>query len=304
MAFSAKDVKDLREKTGCGMMDCKKALTEADGDLAKAVDLLREKGLAAAAKKSGRIAAEGMAFATKNQAGDVGAIIEINSETDFVAKNAGFQEFVKICAQTVIESNPKDLPSLLATKAVSQSQTIEELLREKILTIGENIKIRRFVRLEGLLATYIHAEGKIAVMVQFGASPQVASKEAFQVFAKDVAMQVAAAAPGYLTSSEVPAEVIEHEKKILTEQIVNDGKPANIAQKIVEGRIGKFYKETCLLDQSFVKDQAISISQYAQNVSKELGEKISITRFVRFEKGEGLEKKEDNFVEEVAGMLG
>jgi elongation factor Ts len=304
MAFSAKDVKDLREKTGCGMMDCKKALTESDGDLAKAVDLLREKGLAAAAKKSGRIAAEGMAFAIKNSSEDVGAIIEINSETDFVAKNAGFQEFVKTCAQTVIETNPKDLAELLATKAFSQAETVEELLREKILTIGENIKIRRFARLEGVLATYIHADGKIAVIVKFDAPPEVAQKEGFRAFAKDVAMQVAAAAPGYLTSDEVPAEVIEHEKKILTEQIVNDGKPANIAQKIVEGRIGKFFKENCLMDQAFVKDQAISVSQYAQNISKELGAQISVGRFVRFEKGEGLEKKEDNFAEEVAGMLG
>ncbi len=303
MSFTAKDVKELREKTGCGMMDCKKALTSSNGDMEKAIDFLREKGLAAAAKKSSRIAAEGLAMAYTNEDSSVGVAIEVNSETDFVAKNADFQAFVKLCAETVMKQKPASVEELLAAKT-ENGQTIEAALQEKILVIGENIKIRRFERLEGVVASYVHAGGKIGVLVKFDvADKSVVSGEAFKTFAKDIAMQVAAASPAYLKREEVPAEVLEHEKKILKEQIVQGGAPEKVADKILEGKIGKYYKEVCLVDQPFVKDGHMSVADYAKNVSKELGTEIKIDAFVRFEKGQGLEKKEDNFADEVAGMI-
>lgn len=303
MSFTAKDVKELREKTGCGMMDCKKALTSSNGDMGKAIDFLREKGLAAAAKKSSRIAAEGLAMAYTNEDSSVGVAIEVNSETDFVAKNADFQAFVKLCAETVMKQKPASVEELLAAKT-EDGQTIEAALQEKILVIGENIKIRRFERLEGVVASYVHAGGKIGVLVKFDvADKSVVSGEAFKTFAKDIAMQVAAASPAYLKREEVPAEVLEHEKKILKEQIVQGGAPEKVADKILEGKIGKYYKEVCLVDQPFVKDGHMSVADYAKNVSKELGTEIKIDAFVRFEKGQGLEKKEDNFADEVAGMI-
>lgn len=303
MSFTAKDVKELREKTGCGMMDCKKALTSSNGDMEKAIDFLREKGLAAAAKKSSRIAAEGLAMAYTNEDSSVGVAIEVNSETDFVAKNADFQAFVKLCAETVMKQKPASIEELLAAKT-ENGQTIEAALQEKILVIGENIKIRRFERLEGVVASYVHAGGKIGVLVKFDvADKSVVSGEAFKTFAKDIAMQVAAASPAYLKREEVPAEVLEHEKKILKEQIVQGGAPEKVADKILEGKIGKYYKEVCLVDQPFVKDGHMSVADYAKNVSKELGTEIKIDAFVRFEKGQGLEKKEDNFADEVAGMI-
>ena len=303
MAFTAQDVKSLREKTGCGMMDCKKALTEANGDMEAAIDFLREKGLAAATKKSSRIAAEGIAFACVNDANNIGVIVEVNAETDFVAKNADFQNFVKVCANTIIEANPKDIEALLSTKASGSELTIGELVQEKILTIGENIKIRRFERFEGIVASYIHAAGRIGVLVKFNTSEEIAAKDEFKIFAKDIAMQVAAANPAYLNEQSVPADVIEHEKKILTEQVVNSGKPAQIAEKIVAGKIKKYYKENCLVDQLFVKDSDLTVTQYAEKVGKELGGSIEIVAFARFEKGEGLEKREDNFADEVASMI-
>lgn len=301
MAFTAQDVKALREKTGCGMMDCKKALTEANGDMDAAVDFLREQGLAKQAKKSGRIAAEGVAFACTNDDSTVGVVIEINAETDFVAKNADFQEFVRTCAMTVIEQNPADVDALLQCKASGSDKTVAELLQDKVLTIGENIKIRRFARYEGTVVTYIHAAGRIGVIVKF--DTDVANKEGFAEYAKDIAMQVAAAMPPYLNRESVPADVIEHEKKVMTEQVLNEGKPAQIADKIVMGKIGKYYKENCLVDQAFVKEPDLSVQKYTENTAKELGGSIAITGFVRFEKGEGLEKRQDNFAEEVAGMV-
>lgn len=303
MSFTAKDVKELREKTGCGMMDCKKALTSSNGDMAAAIDFLREKGLAAATKKSSRVAAEGLAMAYTNDEGTVGVAIEVNSETDFVAKNTDFQSFVKLCGETVIEKNPQSVEELLRLKT-EDGKTIEEVLQEKILTIGENIKIRRFKRFEGVVAGYVHAAGKIGVLVDFDVeNKDVTKTDTFKSFAKDVAMQIAAINPLYLVPEEIPADVIAHERKILKEQIVGDGKPENIAEKIVEGRIGKYYKEVCLMNQAFVKDGNLNIEQYTQNISKELGTNIKIISFVRFEKGEGIEKKEDNFAQEVAGMI-
>ncbi len=303
MAFTAKDVAQLREKTGCGMMDCKKALTESNGDMDAAIDFLREKGLAAAAKKSGRIAAEGIAYAAANEAGNVGVVIEVNAETDFVAKNDEFINFVKTCAQTVIDQNPADVDALLACKAAGFEQTIAEILQEKILTIGENIKVRRFVRNEGAVITYIHGGGRIGVMVNFDITSAISEKPAFVEYAKNIAMQVAAIVPNYVDESEVPASVVEHERKILTEQVVDSGKPANVAEKIVEGRLKKFFKEICLVDQPYVKDGDLTVQQYTDATAKELGGTIKIKSFVRFEKGEGIEKREDNFADEVANMV-
>ncbi len=299
MAFTATDVKNLRERTGCGMMDCKKALTEANGDMEKAIELLREKGLAAAAKKSGRIAAEGLVVAVKDDAKKVGVVLEVNAETDFVAKNDKFVAFVNDVAATIIDANPADVDALLATK-MATGETVEESLREKILTIGENMKIRRFVRFEGDLVTYVHGAGKIGVMVKFNTN--VADNAEFDAFAKDIAMQIAAVAPQYLNEAAVPAEVVAKEKEILTAQAMNEGKPANIAEKMVIGRIKKFFKDICLVDQAFVKDGDRSVAQYVADTAKAMGGSIEIDSFVRFEKGEGLEKKEDNFAEEVAKM--
>lgn len=303
MNFTAKDVVALREKTGCGMMDCKKALIAADGNFDAAIDFLREKGLAASQKKASRIAAEGVAFAKVNADATAGVVIEVNAETDFVAKNAQFGAFVENCADTVLESAPADVEALLAAKAAGSELTVADELREKILTIGENIKIRRFARFDGVVSTYIHAAGRIGVMVKFDADAAVAAKDEFKVFAKDICMQVAAANPSYLDQKSVPADVLEHEKKILMEQVMNEGKPAQIAEKIVMGKIGKYYKENCLLEQLFVKDSELTVQKYVDKTAKELGGAIKVVDFVRFEKGEGLEKRTDNFADEVAGMV-
>ena len=305
MAFTATDVKNLREMTGCGMMDCKKALTEADGDMDKAVDILREKGLAASQKKAGRIAAEGTVYALVED--NMGVVIEVNAETDFVAKNAEFMAFVDTCAKTVIEKNPADVEALLAETAAGTEMTVDALLKEKILVIGENIKIRRFEKYEGAVVTYVHGGGRIGVMVKFDTTDEVAAKAEFAEFGKDVAMQIAAVNPKYIAPENVPAEVVDKEKAILTEQLRNDPKnakkPANILEKIVSGRINKYYEEVCLLNQVYVKDGDITVGQYVDNTAKALGGDIKVAAFVRFEKGEGLEKREDNFADEVASMI-
>ncbi len=305
MAFTAKDVQSLREKTGVGMMECKKALSASDGDMDKAIEILREKGLAAAAKKSGRIAAEGVVTAIVDEATKVGVVIEVNSETDFVAKNEKFMEFVESCAKTVAANKPADVDALLKLPAVGLNMTIEEELRDKILTIGENMKIRRFTYAEGTICTYVHGGGRIGVMVSF--NTDLGDKAEFQDYAKDVAMQIAAINPLYLDETAVPAEVIQKEKEILTVQIENDeklkNKPAQIIAKMVEGRVGKYYKENCLVDQQFVKNSDVTVAQYTAETEKNLGGSIQITGFVRYEKGEGLEKREDNFADEVAGMI-
>ena len=301
MAFTASDVKNLRERTGCGMMDCKKALTESNGDFEKAIEYLREKGLAAATKKAGRIAAEGMVFATVNKEAKVGVAIEVNSETDFVAKNEQFRAFVADLAKIVAETNPATVEELM-TKTMEDGNTVEAGLQEKILVIGENIKIRRFVRYEGPCVAYIHAGGTHGVLVNFEVSDEVFAKPEFEAYGKDVAMQIAAANPSYLNKEEVPAEVLEKEKEILTQQAINEGKPAAIAEKMVAGRIAKYYKENCLVEQAFVKDDKQSITAYTNATAKELGGDIKILAFTRFEKGEGIEKKVDDFAAEVAAM--
>lgn len=290
-------VKELREMTGCGMMDCKKALTEANGDMDKAIEWLREKGLAAAAKKAGRIAAEGLVYAGTNADNTVGVVVEVNSETDFVAKNADFQTFVQNVAQTVLTENPADVEDLLTKKYPDSDLTVADMLREKILTIGENMNIRRFVRYEGNVMTYVHGGGRIGVMVNFDVTGT--KIDAFSEMAKDIAMQIAAIMPQYLNRDSVPAEVVEKEKEILSMQAKNEGKPEKIIEKMVMGRINKFYQENCLVDQAFVKDGDITVKQLIENKAKELGAEISISEFVRFEKGEGLQKKEEDFAAEI-----
>ena len=279
-------VKELREKTGAGMMDCKKALTETDGDLEKAAEFLREKGIAKAAKKSDRIAAEGIVEAYISEDGKKGAIVEVNSETDFVAKNEEFKTFVMDVAKQIVEKNPKDVEELLAQESISEAgKTVKEVLVGKIATIGENMNIRRFARFEseGLVEKYIHGDGKIAVLVNM--------KSGDKEVAKDICMQIAAARPEYLNEQSVPAERVEKEKEILKAQTMNEGKPEAIAEKIVQGRINKFYSEICLVDQEFVKDPNMKISQLLKEKNAE------IVEFARFEKGEGIEKKEENFAE-------
>ncbi|MDK2802268.1 MAG: elongation factor Ts [Oscillospiraceae bacterium] len=302
MSFAAKDVKVLRERTGCGMMDCKRALVDSDGDMDKAIEILREKGLAAAAKKAGRIATEGLVISKLNKTNDIGVILEINSETDFVSKNNEFIEFVELVADTIIEKKPSNIDDLMKETLVGKSNTVEDILREKILTIGENIKIRRFNILEGSLSSYIHGGGRIGVLVKFETDIS-SNQDGLKEYGKDIAMQIAASYPQFIDKSIVPADVLQKEKDILLAQALNEGKPKNIAEKMVEGRISKYYKEICLLDQPFIKDMDISIEKYTTNVSQKLSGNIKIKEFIRFEKGEGLEKKEDNFADEVASMI-
>lgn len=306
MAFTAKDVVALREKTGVGMMDCKKALTETDGDMDKAIDILREKGLAAAAKKSSRIAAEGLVYAYVDDAKKVGVVVEVNSETDFVAKNADFQAFVKTVAEVVADKAPADVAALLEMPFPGAG-TVAEALREKVLVIGENLSIRRFARYEGDCVAYIHGGGRIGVLVRFEADAKASGSEALVECGKDVAMQIAAMNATYLDKSCVPAEDIEKEKEILIAQIKNDpknaSKPEAIIHKMVEGRIGKFYENNCLLQQAFVKDGNMNVEQYIASKAKEAGGTMKLVEYARFEKGEGLQKREDDFAAEVASMV-
>ena len=284
-------VKELREKTGAGMMDCKKVLTETDGDLEKAAELLREKGITKAAKKSGRVATEGMVEAYISEDEKVGAIVEVNSETDFVAKNEEFRTFVMDVAKQIVKNNPESVEALLAEPAMfEEGKTVNEALIGKIATIGENISIRRFARFEttdGLIEKYIHGDGKIAVLVNMTSG----TKE----LAKDVCMQIAAARPEFIDRDQVPAERVEKEKEILKIQTMNEGKPEAIAEKIVLGRINKFYQEICLVDQEFVKDPSKKVSEILKD--------SKVLEFARFETGEGIEKKEENFAEEVMKQL-
>ena len=285
-------VKELREKTGAGMVDCKKVLTETDGDMEKAIELLRERGIAKAAKKSGRVAAEGLVEAYIAEDGKSGAVVEVNSETDFVAKNEEFKTFVQNVAKQVLETNPKDVEELLAQEAKFEAgKTVQEVLVEKIATIGENMNIRRFERFEseGLVEKYIHGDGKIAVLVNM--------KKGDKEVAKDICMQIAAARPEYVKRDEVPQERVNKEMEILKVQTMNEGKPEAIAEKIVMGRIGKFYEEICLVDQAFVKDPNMKVSELLKQKDAE------VVEFARFEKGEGIEKKEENFAEEVMKQI-
>ena len=302
MAFTAKDVQALREKTGCGMMDCKKALTECDGNMDAAVDYLREKGLASQAKKASRVAAEGTVVALTKDG--VGVVVEVNSETDFVASNDEFKAFANKVAEVIAAANPADVDALMAAKD-ENGKTVDELKQDIFLKFRENMQIRRFIRLEGSVVSYVHAGGKIGVMVKF--ATELANSDAFVAMGKNVAMQIAAMNPSYLDEASVPAEVIEKEKAIMIAQMKEDpkmaGKPEQVLAKIVEGKMGKYFSEVCLLEQTFVKDGDFTVGKYIAAKAKEIGADVNVVSYVRFEKGEGIQKREDNFAEEVASMV-
>ena len=303
MAFTAADVKNLREMTGVGMMDCKKALAASDGDMDKAVEYLREKGLAASAKKAGRIAAEGMAYAAVVDG--VGVVVEVNAETDFVGKNEKFVDFVKGVAATVAKEQPADLDALMACKYAGTDRTITEQQQEMVLVIGENIKVRRFAFFtEGVSVAYVHAGGKIGVLVNLDTD---LTAEQVEEMGKDAAMQIAALNPRFWDKAQVTEDVLENEKKIMLAQMANDPKMANkpeqVREKIVLGKLNKFYTENCLLQQEFVKDNDLTVEKYLASAAKALGGKVTFKDAVRFEKGEGIEKKEENFAAEIASMV-
>ena len=302
MAFTAADVKKLREMTNVGMMDCKKALAETDGDMDKAVEWLREKGLAKAAKKSGRIAAEGMAYATV--ANGVGVVVEVNAETDFASKAPVFVDFVKDIATAVAEGNPADVEALKSCKYPNSELTVGEMIPEKVMVIGENLQIRRFQRFaENTSVAYVHAGGKIGVLVNLEVTGGIDAT----AIGKDVAMQIAALNPRFWDKSNVSEEVLAEEQKILVAQMDNDpkmaGKPQQVKEKIAAGKMNKFFEENCLLQQSFVKDGAVSVEQYINAAAKALGGTVKFIDAVRFEKGEGIEKKQEDFAAEVAAQM-
>jgi len=302
MAITAKDVQTLREMTGVGMMDCKKALTEAEGNMDKAVEILREKGLAASQKKAGRIAAEGMAYATV--VNGVGVVVEVNAETDFVGKNEKFVDFVKGVAAVVAANKPADLDALMAL-SYGNGRTVQEEQQEMVLVIGENIKVRRFAFFtDGISVPYVHAGGKIGVLVNLETG---LTAEQVETVGKDVAMQIAALNPRFWDKSQVGQDVLDEEKKIMMVQMENDpkmaSKPEAVREKIVMGKLNKFYSENCLLQQEFVKDNSMSVEQYIASAAKAAGGKVTFKDAIRFEKGEGIEKKQENFAEEIASMV-
>ena len=304
--ISAKMVGDLKKKTGAGLMDCKRALVETNGDVDAAIKILREKGLAAAAKKADRIAADGLVSVLKD--GSTVAMVEVNSETDFVAKNATFVEFVQGILRTVIAFKPATIEELKACKFDGTEYTVEETIKDKIYTIGENITLRRFTVVEGITSTYIPGNGSIGVIVKFDVDAAVAETAEFVEFAKNIALQAGAYATPYLDRDHVPASVIAEEKEVIMGQIKNDPKnakkPENIIEKMAVGKLGKFYEENCLVDKEYIKEDNMKVSQYIANTAKALGTSIKIVDFARFEKGEGIEKREDNLGDEVAKMLG
>ncbi|WP_312615035.1 translation elongation factor Ts [Oscillibacter sp.] len=303
MAITATDVKNLREMTGVGMMDCKKALAATDGDIDKAVEWLREKGMAASAKKAGRIAAEGVALAEVIDG--VGVLVEVNAETDFVGKNEKFVDFVKGVAATVAKQNPADLDALMECKYEGTDLTVTQQQQEMVLVIGENIKVRRFIRFtEGISVPYVHAGGKIGVLVNFKTDLPAEKVEAV---GKDVAMQIAALNPRFWDKSEVSQEILDEEMKILVAQMANDpkmaSKPDAVKEKIAAGKLNKFYEENCLLQQEFVKDGSMTVEGYIAASAKALGGSVTFVSAARFEKGEGIEKKQENFADEIASMV-
>ena len=290
--ISAEQVKELRERTGAAMMDCKKVLTETNGDEEKAIELLRERGIAKAAKKSDRIAAEGLVTTYVTEDHKIGAVVEVNAETDFVAKNEEFRAFVRDVAKQIVDKAPATVEELLAQKSEAEpDKTVQEVLTNKIATIGENMSIRRFERFEGtgLVESYIHGDGKIGVLVEMEGGDST--------LAKDICLQIAAARPEFLSREDVPEDRVAHEMQILKAQAVNEGKPEAVAEKIVQGRIGKFYGEICLVEQEFVKDPSQKVGKLVESKG------AKILRFVRFETGEGLQKREENFAEEVAKQI-
>ncbi|HRR76822.1 MAG TPA: translation elongation factor Ts [Ruminococcus sp.] len=300
---SVAEIKELMKSTGVGMMDCKKALEANDGDMDKAIEFLREKGLATQAKKSGRAAAEGVVTAVVE--GNVGVLLEVNTETDFAANTDDIRNFVANVAKTIIEKNPADVEALKAEQIVGGTGTVGDALTELAgMKIRENIVIRRFVRMEGALAFYIHNGGSIGVLVKMDTE---LSADQVSAIGKDVAMQSAALNAPYLCREQVPAEVIEKEKEIMMAQMAEDpkmaSKPEQVRAKIVEGKVGKYYSENCLLEQAFVKDDKLSVQGYVDAEAKKLGGSIKVVDVVRYERGEGIEKKEDNFADEIANMI-
>lgn len=308
-SFTAKDVAALREKTSCGMMDCKKALTQADGDMDKAIEILREQGLAKAVKKADRIAADGIVCAKVCDKCGVGVVVEVNSETDFVAKNADFRAFVEGVANVIIAENPADVEALKTCKM--GELTVAENLQEKVLSIGENIQIRRFVRYEAdtVNVCYTHMGGNIGVMVALEVSDNLKDNETVRVLGKDIGMQVAAMSPRFLDKEDVDEETLANERRILLAQAVEENnasakpKPQAILEKMVDGRVGKYYEENCLLQQTYVKDNKFSVEKHVAEVAKELGGQIKVVKYVRFEKGEGIEKRQDDLAAEVAKLV-
>ncbi len=305
MNITAKQVSELRVKTGCGMMDCKKALVEAEGNFDEATKILREKGLNVAAKKAGRIAAEGIVDIMVE--GNTAAMIEVNAETDFVAKNDTFKSFVRGILKAILANRPADAAALMACK-YDDNFTVEAKLKDMIFTIGENMNIRRFVIVDGTLSTYIHGAGAAGVIVKFNADDAAVKNPGFAEYAKNIALQIAAGSPPtYVNKEDVPQSALDEEKAILIAQAKNDEKNANkpdaVIEKMVMGRMGKFYERSCLAEQVYVKDDSMTVGKYTAACAKEFGGKIAIDSFYLFEKGEGLEKREDNFGDEIASML-
>ncbi len=302
-AVTSAMVKELRERTSAGMMDCKKALVESDGDMEKAIEWLREKGLSQAAKKASRIAAEGVVAQYISEDGTVGVIVEVNCETDFVAKTDNFVNFCNNVAKHIAKANPADVDTLLTQAFVDDaSKTVSDLVSEATVAIGEKISIRRFARYEttGVVSTYIHMGGKVGVLVEVSTDKQ---DDEIKIFAHDLALQIAAAKPEAVRREEVDAAKLEKEKEILRAQAINEGKPEKIVDRMVEGRIEKYYKEVCLLEQPFVKDGDKSIKGLMAEVAKATGANLDVVRFARFERGEGIEKRQDNFAEEIAAQM-
>ena len=306
-AITAKMVSDLRTKTGCGMMECKKALTEANGDFDEAIKVLREKGLSVAAKKADRIAAEGVVDILVNEDNTCAAMIEVNAETDFVAKNATFLEFVQNILKTILATRPASVEELLNKQYVDSDMTVEAKLKDMIFTIGENMNIRRFLVVDGVVSTYIHGKGSTGVIVNFEVDAAVKNNPAFAEVAKNVALQVAAMPVLYLNKESVPEKDIEEEKAIILAQLNNDpknaNKPQNILEKMVVGKLGKFYEKNCLLEQAYIKDDKMSVGAYVNASAKELGGSIKVVGYNLYEKGEGLEKRDDDFAAEIAKMV-
>lgn len=304
--ITAKLVSELRAKTGCGMMECKKALVEADGNFDNAIKVLRERGLNVAAKKQDRIAAEGVVDIAFNEAGNVAAMIEVNSESDFVAKNESFKAFVKGILNVIIEKKPADVNALLSEE-YSDGITVEAALKEQIFKIGEKITIRRFIIVEGVLTSYIHGHGTTGVIVAFDADEAAVKNPEFAAMTKNVALQVAAMNCLYVNKEAVPEEAVNEEKEVIVNTLKNDpknaNKPANIIEKMVTGKLGKFYETYCLSEQLYVKDDSMTVAKYLENCSKELGGKVVLKQFYRYEKGEGLQKREDDLAAEVAKMI-
>lgn len=302
--INAKDVAALRAKTGCGMMECKKALVEAEGNMDEAIKVLRERGLQVAAKKAERIAAEGIV--SIKTAGETAAMVEVNSESDFVAKNEKFQAFVDTILDTILANRPADVDALMACTISGGTDTVDAALKEQIFVIGEKLTIRRFVIVDGVTSTYVHGGGSIGVIVKFAVDGIAADNAEFVECAHNVALQCAAMNATYANKSDVPQSALDEEKEVLQNQLANDpknaNKPAQIIEKMISGKLGKFYETYCLAEQAYVKDDSMTVAKYMDSVAKAIGGKIAIDSFVKFEKGEGLQKREDNLAEEVAKM--